>query len=354
MSSVAEPGQSITPEELQLATRNRGMPLEALRYDITPLGLHYLLVHFDIPEVDPAAWRLRIGGLVDRPLELSLDDVRSRPARTIPVTLECAGNGRARLEPRPLSQPWLVEAVATATWTGTSLAGLLDDAGLRAGAVEVVFSGADRGIQGDIEQDYQRSLTVADATRPEVILAYEMNGRPLEPQHGFPVRLIVPGWYGMTSVKWLTAIEVVDAPFTGYQQVEAYQYKESDEDAGEPAERMRVRALLVPPGIPDFFTRRRVVEAGPVRLTGRAWSGMAPVTRVEVAIDGAWRDAALGAPVGEHAWSAWTYDWAATAGDHVLACRATDAAGGTQPTLQPWNLKGLGNNLVQMVGVTVR
>ena len=354
MSGVAEPGQAITPEELQLATRNRGMPLEGLRYDITPVGMHYLLVHFDVPEIDPATWRLRIGGLVDRPLELSLDDIRSRPARTIPVTLECAGNGRARLEPRPLSQPWLVEAVGTATWTGTSLADLLDEAGLQSRTVEVLFTGADRGIQGDLEQDYQRSLTVADATRPEVLLAYEMNGRPLEPQHGYPVRLLVPGWYGMTSVKWLTGIEAVEQPFTGYQQAEAYQYKQSDEEAGEPAERMRVRALLVPPGIPDFYTRRRVVDAGPVRLVGRAWSGTAPVTRVEVAIDGDWHDATLGVSVGPHAWSAWTYDWMATAGDHVLACRATDAGGNTQPTLQPWNLKGLGNNLVQMVAVFVR
>ncbi len=268
--------------------------------------------------------------------------------------MECAGNGRARLEPRPLSQPWLVEAIGTATWTGTPLAGLLDEAGLRPGTVELVFTGADRGVQGDIEQDYQRSLTVAEATRPEVLLAYEMNGRPLEPQHGYPVRLLVPGWYGMTSVKWLTGIEAVAEPFTGYQQVEAYQYKQTDEEAGERADRMRVRALMVPPGIPDFFTRDRVVEAGPVRLVGRAWSGMAAVTRVEVGVDGAWPDATLDAPLGEYAWRGWSFDWAATAGDHVLSCRATDAAGNTQPTDQPWNLKGLGNNLVQEVRVTVR
>jgi DMSO/TMAO reductase YedYZ molybdopterin-dependent catalytic subunit len=354
MSSVAGPGEAITLEELQLATRNRGMPLEGLRYDITPVGMHYLLVHFDVPQVDPGTWRLRLHGLVERPLELSLDDIRSRPARTVPVTMECAGNGRARLEPRPLSQPWLVEAIGTATWTGTPLAGLLDEAGLRPGTVELVFTGADRGVQGDIEQDYQRSLTIPESTRPEVLLAYEMNGRPLEPQHGYPVRLLVPGWYGMTSVKWLTDIEAVAEPFTGYQQVEAYQYKQTDEEAGERADRMRVRALMVPPGIPDFFTRDRSVEAGSVRLVGRAWSGMAPVTRVEVGIDGTWQDATLDAPLGEHAWRGWTFDWAATAGDHVLSCRATDAAGNTQPTAQPWNLKGLGNNLVQEVRVTVR
>ena len=354
MATVADPGQGITLEELQLATRNRGMPLEGLRYDVTPVGMHYLLIHFDVPEIDPAAWRLRIGGLVDRPLELTLDDLRRRPARTMPVTLECAGNGRARLEPRPLSQPWLVEAIGTATWTGTSLAGILADAGVHPDAVELVFSGADRGVQGDIEQDYQRSLTIADAGRPEVVLAYEMNGRPLEPQHGFPVRLLVPGWYGMTSVKWLTSIDAVAEPFTGYQQIEAYSYRATEDDPGEPVTRMRVRALMIPPGIPDFFTRARTVDAGPVSVRGRAWSGSAPIARVEVAVDGAWSDATLDAPVGEFAWRGWSFDWSAPAGAHVLACRATDADGATQPTDQPWNVKGLGNNLVQEVAVTVR
>ncbi len=354
MASTAEPGEGIRLEELQLATRNRGMPLEGLRYDVTPIGMHYLLVHFDIPDVDADSWRLRIGGLVERPLELSLADLRRRPARTLPVTMECAGNGRARLDPRPLSQPWLVEAVGTATWTGTPLAGILADAGVRPDAVELVFTGADRGTQGDIEQDYQRSLTVAQATAPEVLLAYEMNGRPLEPQHGFPVRLLVPGWYGMTSVKWLTAIEAVAAPFEGYQQIEAYTFRESDDDPGQPVTRMRVRALMIPPGIPDFYTRVRSLDPGPTTLRGRAWGGFAPIVRVEVGIDGVWAEATLGPPLGEHAWRSWTYDWLAPPGEHTLSCRATDADGTTQPTVPAWNVKGLANNLVQDVAVTVR
>src|SRR5829696_4612492 len=137
----------LTLEELQLAGRNRGMPLEALRYDITPTGLHYLLVHFDIPAVDAASWRLRLDGLVDNPIELTVDDLRARPSTTVPVTLECAGNGRARLSPRPLSNPWLLEAIGTAAWTGAPLAPLLDEAGVRDDAVELVFTGADRGVQ---------------------------------------------------------------------------------------------------------------------------------------------------------------------------------------------------------------
>src|SRR6188508_3096212 len=203
----------LTVEELQLATRNRGMPLEAMAYDLTPTGLHYLLIHFDIPVVDPAGWHLSIGGKVNRPFTLSLAEIQSRPSQTLPVTMECAGNGRARLAPRPLSQPWLVEAVSTAEWTGAPLAIVLAEAGLAPDAVEVVFSGVDRGVQGGTEHDYARSLSVADATRPEVLLAYEMNGRPLEPQHGYPLRLLVPGWYGMTHVKWLVRIEARAEPF---------------------------------------------------------------------------------------------------------------------------------------------
>jgi DMSO/TMAO reductase YedYZ molybdopterin-dependent catalytic subunit len=355
------PGPARTPtdgpltfEELQLAGRNRGMPLEALRYDVTPTGLHYLLVHFDIPDVDASAWRLRLDGLVDRPLELSLDDLRARPRQTLPVTLECAGNGRALLEPRPLSSPWLYEAIGTAEWTGTSLGPLLDEAGVSERAVELLFSGADRGYQGGEENDYQRSLTIPEARRPEVILAYEMNGAPLQPQHGYPVRLLVPGWYGMTSVKWLSRIEAIDRPFDGYQQTHTYRYKTDADDPGEPVSRMRVRALMTPPGLPDFFTRQRLMQAGPATLRGRAWSGRAPVARVEVAVDDEWRDATLAASMGDWAWRGWSCGWAATPGAHRLACRATDADGETQPLEMPWNYQGMGNNGVQTVEVAVR
>ena len=344
----------LTLEELQLATRNRGMPLEALRYDITPTGLHYLLIHFDIPALDAAAWRLSVGGAVGRPFELTLGEVRAMPAQTLAVTMECAGNGRARLQPRPMSQPWLNEAIGTAEWTGTSLWPLLERAGLADDALEVVFTGADHGIQGEIEQDYQRSLTVNEVRRPEIMLAYAMNGRPLEPQHGFPLRLLVPGWYGMTSVKWLTRIEAVTRPFEGYQQTPAYHYARDGEDLGEPVQRIRPRALMVPPGVPDFFSRHRIVEAGNVELVGRAWSGEGEVPKVEVGIDGAWSEAVLGESVGPFAWRSWSFAWKAEPGEHVLSCRATDATGAAQPTQAPWNHQGVGNNLVQEVAVTVR
>jgi sulfane dehydrogenase subunit SoxC len=305
--------------------------------------------------VDADAWRLRLGGLVERPLALTLAELQARPARTLPVTLECAGNGRAFLEPRAESQPWLSEAVGTAEWTGTPLAPLLEEAGLLDDALEVVFTGLDRGFQGGVEHDYARSLPVSEALRGDVLLAYAINRQPLPPQHGYPLRLIVPGWYGMTHVKWLAEISVVAEPFRGWQQEDAYRIHESEDDPGTPVTRMLPRSLLIPPGIPDFMTRARFLEAGPCQLAGRAWSGFAPVERVEVSVDGGttWEDGILEESLGDFAWRGWRFDWDARPGEHVLSCRATDGAGNVQPLDPVWNLGGYCNNAVQRVHVTV-
>lgn len=355
-SRVAGRGEGVGLDELALAARNHGTPLEALRYDITPAGLHYLLVHYDIPTIDPAGWRLRVDGLVGTQLTLDLDAIRARPAVTLPVTLECAGNGRARLDPRPVSQPWLVEAVGTAEWTGTPLAPLLREAGIGDSAAEVVFTGADHGIERGVPQDYQRSLPLAEAMRDDALLAYEMNGAPVPVQHGFPLRLVIPGWYGMAHVKWLTRITAIDKPFDGYQNAVAYRIKADGDDPGEPVTRIRPRALMVPPGHPDFMSRTRFVEPGRHRLIGRAWSGVAPVTRVEVSTDAGatWAEAELGAPMGEWAWCAWSFDWSVTqAGRYELLARASDASGAVQPVDQPWNVQGMANNMTQRVTVVV-
>jgi DMSO/TMAO reductase YedYZ molybdopterin-dependent catalytic subunit len=349
-------GPDITPSELQLAVRNHSMPIEALRYDITPIGLHYLLTHFDIPAVDPAEWTLAIGGRVRHPMALNLEDIKTRPSKTIAVTLECAGNGRARLSPRPMSQPWLTEAVGTAEWTGIPLRSLLDEAEPLDANADVVFTGMDRGIQGDIEQHYERSLPLAEASRDEVLLAYAINGQPLPPQHGFPLRLIVPGWYGMAHVKWLRGITVVANGFDGYQQAAAYHYRLTDDDWGVPVTRILPRALMVPPGIPDFISRVRFLAPSRQVLTGRAWSGCAPVTKVEVSTDGGrtWAAGELGDPVSPFAWRPWTYEWDATRpGEYELSVRATDGAGNSQPTEQNWNREGVQNNAVQIIRVVV-
>jgi sulfane dehydrogenase subunit SoxC len=350
---VADPDEAVSLEELALAARNHGMPLEALRHDLTPPGLHYLLVHYDIPFLDPETWRLTVGGHVRAPLSLTLDELRARPRVAETVTLECAGNGRARLLPRPVSQPWLDEAVGTAEWAGCSLGALLAEAGVLDGAVDVAFTGHDHGTERGVEQDYTRALPVAELDG--VLLAYEMNGAPLPPQHGAPVRLIVPGWYGMAQVKWLRSISVLAEPFTGFQNAVAYRLRSAVDDPGTPVTRIRPRALVVPPGFPDFMTRRRVVDAGPVPLFGRAWSGRAPVSAVSVSVDGGltWTPAALGPAGSRFAWRSWTFTWDAVPGEYTLCVRAADAEGG-QPVEQPWNVQGMANNMVQRVPVTVR
>jgi sulfane dehydrogenase subunit SoxC len=342
----------VSPEELQLAARNHGMPLEALRWPVTPLGLHYLLIHYDIPLVDPAVWRLTVAGETE--LELSLDELRARPAVTQAITMECAGNGRARLDPRPISQPWLLEAVGNAEWTGTPVRGLLEEAGVPADAMEVLFSGLDRGVEGGLAQRYERSLPLSEAL-DGALLAWAINGEPLPPQHGFPLRLLVPGWYGMASVKWLERITVLTEPWEGYQNATSYRYKASEDDPGEPVTRIEPRSLMIPPGVPDFMTRRRHLPAGPVLLEGRAWSGWGTIEGVEVSTDGgaSWEEAELSEQPSARSWRGWWLRWDAPAGEHELCSRARDASGRRQPVEAEWNVGGYANTSVQRIAVVV-
>jgi DMSO/TMAO reductase YedYZ molybdopterin-dependent catalytic subunit len=348
--------EGISLQELQLAARNHGMPLEALRWDVTPIGLHYLLTHYDIPHVDASDWRLAVEGLVQRPLTLSLDDLRARPAVEVAVTMECAGNGRAHVEPHVVSQPWLLEAVGTARWRGVPVASLLGEVGVGDGAIEVLFTGLDRGVEGEEEQAYERSLPVAGLLEGDAVLAYEVNGVPLPPQHGYPLRLVFPGWYGMASVKWLSKITVLDEPFGGYQMRHSYRVRHEEDQAGEPITAIAPRSLMIPPGIPEFLSRARVVEAGRCALRGRAWSGAAEIAGVDLSADGgrSWAAAELGdATLGRWAWRSWRFSWDAEPGEHELCCRARDAAGNEQPLEPPWNLGGYVNNAVQRVSVAV-
>jgi DMSO/TMAO reductase YedYZ molybdopterin-dependent catalytic subunit len=352
----AAPGEAISLEELGLAARNHAMPAEAMRWDVTPPGLHYVLVHYDIPETDAATWTVRIGGAVERELELSLADLAEREQHTLRVTLECAGNGRVAVEPRPISQPWLTGAVGTADWSGVRLAELLAEAGVTAEGVDVVFTGADHGVDHAVEQDYERGLSVQDALEGDVLVATAMNGQPLPPQHGHPVRLVVPGWYGMASVKWLREIRVIDHEYDGYQNAVAYRLQTHAEDEGIPVTRIEPRAMLVPPGFPDFLSRTRVVEAGPTELRGRAWSGWAPVARVEVSTDdgSTWTDAELGPDHGRYAWRAFTATWDARPGVAQLRVRATDETGRTQSPEPVQTLGGFTNNADPGLRVLVR
>jgi len=345
-------------DQLQLSKRNHGLLLEALRYPITPPGMHYTLVHYDVPALDAASWQLSVGGLVEEPFELSYDELVELPSVEATVTLECAGNGRSGITPDMHSVQWHDEAVATAVWKGTHLGALLERARVKSSAVEIVFSAPDRGFEDETEQSFARSLTVQQALGGDAILAYAMNGAPIPPQHGYPVRLIVPGWYGMASVKWLMSIVAVASPFRGHHQAIAYRLRQKPEEPGEPITRILPRALMVPPGIPTFFGRHRTIDLGGCLLEGRAWSGMGPIASVEVSADGGatWDEARVERELDSPwAWCRWTYLWRPeTVGEYELRCRARDEAGNSQPDVATPNLGGYCNNAAQRVAVTVR
>ncbi len=340
--------------ERALANRNSGTLLETLALDVTPTGAHYLLTHFDTPILDAASHRLRFHGAFETPFELTLDEICALPQVTMPVTLECAGNGRSGVSPRRYSMPWGYEAAGTYEWTGTPLAPLLARAAPRAEAVEITFTGADFGYDSGCGHYFGRSLALEQLEALDVLLVHGMNGLPLLPQHGAPLRIVVPGWYGMASVKWLTDIEAVTQPYQGYQQVQTYRYREHAEDPGRPVTEIRVKSLMVPPGAPDWVSRARLVTAGAVEVQGKAWSGGGrEIVKVELGVDGHWQEAELTGRTGPYAWTGWRATWHAEPGAHLLQCRATDASGAQQPLEPPWDHSGFGNNAAHTVEVHV-
>ena len=340
--------------ERGLANRNHGVILETLAMDVTPTGAHYLLTHFDVPLLDAGAHRLKFHGAFSNPFDIGMDDIKALPQVTMPVTLECGGNGRARMPGRNHSMPWANEAVGTSEWTGTPLKPLIEQAGPTGGVEDFVFTGADFGFDDGIPHAYGRSLTPDEFDALDVLLVHEMNGQPLMPQHGAPLRIVVPGWFGMASVKWLTDIEAITSRYQGFQQVQTYRMRQVPDEPGDPLNEIVVKSLMVPPGVPDWTSRRRFMHPGEVTILGRAWSGGGrKITKVEFGVGDDWTEATLHRRKGEYAWTKWTCDWDAPIGEHVLRCRATDEAGNVQPIQAPWNLSGFAINSVQEVDVTV-
>jgi DMSO/TMAO reductase YedYZ molybdopterin-dependent catalytic subunit len=316
---------------------------------VMPTARFYVRNNFPIPNLDPTSFRLSVTGQVDRPLTLSLRELHNMRSQAEVVTLECAGNGRALFDPPVPGERWQYGAVSTAEWSGVPLADILDRAGVRSGAREVRFRGADGGEvdnkRGTIR--FERSLPVDQARSADAILAYAMNGEPLPIQHGFPLRLVVPGWYGVASVKWLTEIEVTDQPFEGHYQTEKYVYywNRNGKETREPVTLQRVRALITEPAPGQ--------EAGPGELVvrGVAWSGAGPIAKVEVSVnEGDWREARLVGERKRHSWQWWEliarFD---RPGEVTLRARATDMAGRTQPERAEWNKLGYGNNGIHQV-----
>lgn len=320
---------------------------------VMPNARFYVRNHFQIPDLDASSWRLDISGLIERPLSISLTQLQAMPSTSAVVTLECAGNGRARLEPPTPGEPWGLGAVSTAEWTGVALTEVLDRAGLKPDATEVLFQGADSGSveEGRVPIHFERSLPIGQLHDTGAILAYAMNGEALPVHHGYPLRLIVPGWYAVASVKWLTSIRVIGCQFDGYYQAEKYQYEIVTDGKvdRQPVTLQQVRSLIIEPR-PD-----QKLAPGEVVIRGVAWSGAAPIARVEVSMDdGPWQPATL---VGERQRGRWQW-WQLAAqfdqpGAVSIRARATDLAGRAQPTGQRWNVQGYGNNAIQQTQITV-
>ena len=331
---------------------NGETPAAALVDAITPTSQIFVRSNFAVPTLAGESHRVAVRGAVGRELDISVGELRSMRSscRDVAVTMECAGNSRLHLCPLPAGELWSNGAVSTSRWTGYPLRLLLERAELDEQAVEILVEGADSGATGDgTTTGFARSLPIAEAMRDDVLLAFDVNGEPLTSAHGAPLRLIVPGWYGMASVKWVTRISALTHRFEGYFQNQRYVYEEEGRPT-TPVTRMRVKSIVTSPADGGTFAR------GDVEIAGWAWSGNARITRVQVATDGGggWCDAQLHDSRSDHAWVRWSLQWKADhPGRHVLRSRATDAAGNSQPDVIPWNRLGYGNNAVRPVVFTV-
>jgi DMSO/TMAO reductase YedYZ molybdopterin-dependent catalytic subunit len=315
---------------------NLEMPFETAEGFITPTKSFYVRTHFPIPKIDRDAWWLHVEGEVEKPFAINYEELVELESLTVPVTLECAGNNRNFLEPKVKGVQWHLGAVGTAEWTGVPLSALLERALVRPRAREVILEGADGGILEDAksppgELKFARSIPLNKA-RADVVLAYKMNGKELPPEHGFPLRAIVPGWYAMASIKWLQRIIIIDQPFTGYYQTMDYAYWNRRGDIAEltPLSEMQVKAEIAKPAQGET-----VPANSSVRVHGAAWTSEGEIAKVELSTDGGttWREAKFLGESTQNAWRLWEFDWQTpgVTGKQILVVRATDSLGRTQP-----------------------
>lgn len=328
-------------QEAGLITRsaeplNLEMPFSSLDRFITPNERFYVRCHFPVPMIDAPAWRLRIEGAVRQTLELTYDELRAMDRHTITATVECAGNGRSFLRPKVKGVPWEIGAVGNAQWSGVFLRDLLAKAEVQKDARELILEGADKGELKETprppgEIHYARSLPMAKA-QDDVLLALEMNGEPLSATHGFPLRALVPGWFGMASVKWLQRIIVSREPFHGYYQSIDYTYwtRRDGLPTLRPLQEMQVKAQIAQPRMHEV-----VLTGTTYRVHGAAWTSDGTIEKVEISVDGgeSWVAATLIGEAIEYAWRFWEFDWQtpARAGNLSLIARASDSKGRTQP-----------------------
>jgi coenzyme F420-0:L-glutamate ligase len=321
---------------------NLGTPLDLVDGLVVPTDLFFVRSNYRVPTIDPQTWRLRIRGLVARPLDFSLADLHAMPQRTLVAFLECSGNSRIRFQPATPGTPWRDDAVGNAVWTGVRLADLLGLAGVEPAAVDVVSQGADDPLM-------RRGLPLRVALDPDTMLALQMNGEDLLAAHGAPARLVVPGWGGIASTKWVTALELIDHRWDGlWNAVEYVLIDESGQVTGR-VEEMPVKSVVARPQAGSD------IPAGATEVSGYAWSGHGQVELVEISLDGGrtYVPATITERAGPRAWVRWAYSWLAEPGQVTIRSRATDSTGATQPEVAAWNAKGYQMNAITEIELQV-
>lgn len=320
---------------------NLGMDLGLVDGFFVPNELFFVRSNGPTPEIDPAAWSLDVDGAVERPLSWTLDDLQAMPQVELPAFLECTGNGRSRFEPVAEGTTWKNDAAGNAIWGGVRLRELLNEAGLRDDGLEIVSQGADL-------ETMQRGLPRAVALDPNTLIALRMNGAPLPLAHGFPARLLVPGWAGIASTKWLTRLTVIDRPYVGPFQGELYVIYDADGTAIQPVREMPVKSIIASPAHDE---RLRTAP----NVTGFAWSGYGGIERVETSLDAGatWQEATIVAEAGPFSWVAWEQPLRLGPGSYEILARATDRRGLSQPWTAFWNQKGYFMNAIQRVSFTI-
>lgn len=324
---------------------NLEFPMASLSAWLVPSDRFFVRSHFAVPKIDPAKWTLKVEGAVARPGDYTLEQLRQLPTATMPLTIECAGNGRVFLSPKVRGVAWQTGAVGNADWTGLRLGEILSRAGVSDKAVDVVLEGADRGVVADDPKSpgeiaFARSLPIRKAMNAEVLLAHSMNGAPLTPEHGAPLRAVVGGWYGMASVKWLTRIVVLERQFEGFWQT--FDYSVFQRERGlpvmTPIQAMALKSVISRPALGEQVPRN-----AEFLVHGAAWAGENNIDRVELSVDGGktWRDAALNPQSAPFCWRLWSFNWRtpATPGNVTLMARATDSRGRTQPMTRDPDLR---------------
>ncbi|MZQ80981.1 molybdopterin-dependent oxidoreductase [Paenibacillus sp. 5J-6] len=335
-------------------SENLEFPMISSLQTITPNQLFYVRNHFEYPPIDINTWNLSIEDSVDRSIKFTYSDLINMNKVTLSATLECAGNKRSLFERKAQGNQFMLGAISNAIWGGVRLKDVLEQAGVSLSGTEIVFEGLDYGQRNDMEEHvfFERSLPVAKAFHPDTILAYEMNGEPLSIKHGFPIRLIVPGWYAVASVKWLHRIRVVEQPFKGpFQSIDYVILKKTnDYKHALPLSPVLVNSTIASP------TEEQEMAAGTNVIEGYAWAGEHSVTKVEISTDGGnlWSEANLLDPDVPYSWRRWSFSWnPQNSGPYTIMSKATNDHGDVQPLKAEWNVKGYQNNSIHAVNVHV-